>query len=150
MYFWHWNDLLGRVHNTELQKRKECAAVLIELYKKSVTVSCVGSDLLSEIGKWHTPQNPEWWWLYWNTMLDQIRLWADIDRNCNTFFFYLSRELAIRCEMNLETPNPQSQVKHLNVTLLENEFTWFMGILTGSSTTIKFRLPNWDWLMHIP
>ena len=27
---------------------KECVAVLIELYKKNVTVSCVGSDLLSE------------------------------------------------------------------------------------------------------
>ena len=52
---------------------EECVAVLIELYKKNVTVSCVGSDLLSE------------WSLYWNTMLDQIRLWADIDRNCNTF-----------------------------------------------------------------
>ncbi len=24
--------------------------------------------------------------IYWYTMLDQIRLWADIDRNCNTFF----------------------------------------------------------------
>ncbi len=34
----------------------------------------------------HFPQNPEWWWVYWNTMLDQIRLWADIDRNCDTFF----------------------------------------------------------------
>ena len=39
------------------------------VYKKNGAVSCVGSDLL-----------------YWNTMLDQIRLWADIDRNCNTFF----------------------------------------------------------------
>ncbi len=28
---------------------KECVAVLIELYKKNVTVSCVGSDLLSEL-----------------------------------------------------------------------------------------------------
>ncbi len=28
--------------------RKECVAVLIELYKKNVTVSYVGSDLLSE------------------------------------------------------------------------------------------------------
>ena len=28
---------------------KECFAVLIELYKKNVTVSCVGSDLLSEM-----------------------------------------------------------------------------------------------------
>ncbi len=27
---------------------KECVAVLIELYKKNVTVSCVGSDLVSE------------------------------------------------------------------------------------------------------
>ena len=27
---------------------KECVAVLIELYKKNVTVSCVGSDLLPE------------------------------------------------------------------------------------------------------
>ena len=25
--------------------KKECVAVLIELYKKNVTVSCVGSDL---------------------------------------------------------------------------------------------------------
>ena len=28
---------------------QECVAVLIELYKKNVTVSCVGSDLLSEL-----------------------------------------------------------------------------------------------------
>ncbi len=35
-------------------KPKECGAVLIELYKKNVTFSCVGSDL-------HTPQNPERW-----------------------------------------------------------------------------------------
>ncbi len=28
--------------------QKKCVAVLIELYKKTVTVSCDGSDLLSE------------------------------------------------------------------------------------------------------
>ena len=36
---------------------KECVAVLIGLYKINVTVSCVGSDLLSEWA--HAPQ---WWW----------------------------------------------------------------------------------------
>ncbi len=57
------------------------------IYKKDVTVSCAGSDLLSGWALYsaHTPQNPEWLCLYWNTMLDQIRLWVDIDRNCNTF-----------------------------------------------------------------
>ena len=76
-----------------------------------VTFSCVhgvGSDL-------HTPQKPEWltassslqrwpvldavsqWWLlYWNTMLDQLRLWADIDRNCNTFFMFLASAATIK------------------------------------------------------
>ncbi len=67
---------------------KEYVAVLIELYKKNV--SCVGSDLLSEwplsTANSDTPQYPEWRWLYWNNMLDQIRLWADINRNCNIFF----------------------------------------------------------------
>ncbi len=28
--------------------RKECVAVFIELYKNTVTVSCVGSDFLSD------------------------------------------------------------------------------------------------------
>ncbi len=44
--------LLGRGYKSplciELLVNKEYVAVLIEVYKKNVTVSCVGSDLLSE------------------------------------------------------------------------------------------------------
>ena len=40
---------------------KECVAVLVELYKKNVTVSCVGSGLLTKLANDITPQNPEWW-----------------------------------------------------------------------------------------
>ena len=69
---------------------KECVAVFIELYRNSVTVSCVGSDFLSDWTLYtdRTPQNPQRWLLHWNTMLDQIRLLAVIDRNCNTFFSF--------------------------------------------------------------
>ena len=33
-----------------------------------------------------TCQSAQSWLLYWNTLSEQIRLWADVDRNCNTFF----------------------------------------------------------------
>ncbi len=46
-------------HSNQGDPYKECVAVLIEFYKKNVTVSCAGSDLLSEWAL--TPQNPEWW-----------------------------------------------------------------------------------------
>ena len=41
--------------------------------------------LYYEAGKCHPPLNPQRWLQYWNTLLKLIRLWADIDRNCNTF-----------------------------------------------------------------
>ena len=46
-------------------------AVLIGLYKKNCPVSCVRFDFSL---------------ISWDTLLDQIILWALIDRNCNTFF----------------------------------------------------------------
>ena len=54
--------------------------------RDSVQIICPYCSLMHEIGEWHTPHSPQWWSLYRNTILDQIRLWAVIDRNCNTFF----------------------------------------------------------------
>ncbi len=75
---------------------KECVAVLIELYKENVTLSCIGSDLprvvvtileyhvvpCTGIGLLPTFQPYE---INLN-LKSEIRLWADIVRNCNTFF----------------------------------------------------------------
>ena len=86
---------------------KEYVAVLIELYKNTVSVSCVGSHFLSDwalytvnpqpllfspllysINRWHTPWHTvRMLWCY-DIHLDWIWSWADIDRNCNTFFIW--------------------------------------------------------------
>ncbi len=62
------------------------------LSKQNGGVLCVTFELYyighftHETGKGHPPQNPQRWLLYLNILSKQIRLWADIDRNCNTFF----------------------------------------------------------------
>ena len=51
-----------------------------ELYKKN-GVSCVVSDLLFEWALSTANSQRVVIRLYWDTILDQIRLWADTDRN---------------------------------------------------------------------
>ncbi len=57
-----------------LHSHKECVAVLIELYKKNVTVSCVGSDLLFELS------NGLRLWIT-DTFVNNIYRYHDIDLN---------------------------------------------------------------------
>ena len=59
-------------------------------------ILCPRCSLMHEVGKWHTPQNQQRWSLYWNTMFDQIGLWAIIVGNWNTFFGILGSPL-LRC-----------------------------------------------------
>ncbi len=83
-------------------KSKECVAVLTMLYKKNGAVTHVGSDFLfvwalhlarystlpHRIQKQHAPWSVGRQWSSLDTQLDQIWLWANINRNCNIFLQY--------------------------------------------------------------
>ena len=79
-----------------LPGKKECVAVLIGLCKKNGAVSSgfvflfTDSRFIWTYDKYtirFARNKTQRWLLYWNTLLSQIGVWADIDRNCNTFFY---------------------------------------------------------------
>ncbi len=70
-----------------MDRRKECVAVLIELYENNVSVSCVGSHFRSD------------WALYTaDIYLDWIWSLANINRNCNTFFHTRKKNFTLSTE----------------------------------------------------